>query len=218
MPFLHVDINRDAAARLGVTVPDILAVVEAVGGHVGKPVTVQGAIIPTQVRLRADAVNSPERIGHLQVRRADGKAWVLLSQVADISLADGVSRIDRDNIHRRVIVQANVRGRDVSSFVAAAQAEVARKVTLPHGYRLVWAGQFRNLQSAMHRLVIVVPVALALIFLLLVAALGSFGAAALVFANLPMAATGGSCFLQPAGCRSALLRASASLPCSAWRF
>lgn len=191
VPFLHIDVNRDAAARLGVSVPDILAVVEAVGGHVGKPVTVQGAIIPTQVRLREDAVSSADRIGHLQVRRADGQGWVLLSQVADIVLSDGVSRIDRDNIHRRVIVQANIRGRDVSSFVAAAQQAVARNVKMPQGYRMVWAGQFRNLQSALHRLFIVVPIALALIFLLLVAALGSFGAAALVFANLPMAATGG---------------------------
>ncbi|GEM15949.1 efflux RND transporter permease subunit [Gluconobacter oxydans] len=191
VPFLHIDVNRDAAARLGVSVPDILAVVEAVGGHVGKPVTVQGAIIPTQVRLREDAVSSADRIGHLQVRRADGQGWVLLSQVADIVLSDGVSRIDRDNIHRRVIVQANIRGRDVSSFVAAAQQAVAQKVRMPQGYRMVWAGQFRNLQSALHRLFIVVPIALALIFLLLVAALGSFGAAALVFANLPMAATGG---------------------------
>ncbi|MEW9274195.1 efflux RND transporter permease subunit [Gluconobacter oxydans] len=191
VPFLHIDVNRDAAARLGVSVPDILAVVEAVGGHVGKPVTVQGAIIPTQVRLREDAVSSADRIGHLQVRRADGQGWVLLSQVAEIVLSDGVSRIDRDNIHRRVIVQANIRGRDVSSFVAAAQQAVAQKVRMPQGYRMVWAGQFRNLQSALHRLFIVVPIALALIFLLLVAALGSFGAAALVFANLPMAATGG---------------------------
>ncbi len=191
VPFLHIDVNRDAAARLGVSVSDILTVVEAIGGHVGKPVTVQGAIIPTQVRLRADAVSSVDRIGHLQVRRADGQGWVLLSQVADIVLSDGVSRIDRDNIHRRVIVQANIRGRDVSSFVAAAQQAVAQKVRMPQGYRMVWAGQFRNLQSALHRLFIVVPIALALIFLLLVAALGSFGAAALVFANLPMAATGG---------------------------
>ncbi len=191
VPFLHIDVNRDAAARLGVAVPDILAVVEAVGGHVGKPVTVQGAIIPTQVRLREDAVSSADRIGHLQVRRADGQGWVLLSQVADIVLSDGVSRIDRDNIHRRVIVQANIRGRDVSSFVSAAQQAVAQKIRMPQGYRMVWAGQFRNLQSALHRLFIVVPIALALIFLLLVAALGSFGAAALVFANLPMAATGG---------------------------
>lgn len=191
VPFLHIDVNRDAAARLGVSVPDILAVVEAVGGHVGKPITVQGAIIPTQVRLREDAVSSADRIGHLQVRRADGQGWVLLSQVADIVLSDGVSRIDRDNIHRRVIVQANIRGRDVSSFVAAAQQAVAQKIRMPQGYRMVWAGQFRNLQSALHRLFIVVPIALALIFLLLVAALGSFGAAALVFANLPMAATGG---------------------------
>ncbi|UMM08161.1 CusA/CzcA family heavy metal efflux RND transporter [Gluconobacter frateurii] len=191
VPYLHVDVDRDSAARLGVSVADILAEVEAIGGHIGRPVTVENAIIPTQVQFRDGAVNSQDRIAHLQVRRADGAGWVLLADVAHISLVDGTSRIDRDGTHRRVIVQANVRGRDVSSFVAAAQEAVTKQVKLPHGYRMSWAGQFRNLQSAMKRLEIVVPIALALIFGLLIAALGSFGAAALVFINLPVAATGG---------------------------
>lgn len=191
VPYLHVYVDRDSAARLGVSVGDILAEVEAIGGHIGRPVTVENAIIPTQVQFRDGAVNSQDRIAHLQVRRADGAGWVLLADVAHISLVDGASRIDRDGTHRRVIVQANVRGRDVSSFVAEAQAAVTKQVKLPHEYRMNWAGQFRNLQSAMKRLEIVVPIALALIFGLLIAALGSFGAAALVFINLPVAATGG---------------------------
>lgn len=191
IPFLHVDVNRDAAARLDVSVPDILAEVEAIGGHIGKPVTIDNAIIPTQVRLNPADVGSAERIGHLQIRRMDGSGWVLLDEVANLSVVDGPPRIDRDALHRRIIVQANVRGRDVSSFVAAAQRTVVRQVHLPQGYRMVWAGQFRNLQSAMARLTVVVPIALALIFGLLVMALGSPGAAALVFVNLPAAATGG---------------------------
>ncbi|EHH68884.1 efflux RND transporter permease subunit [Gluconobacter morbifer] len=191
VPFLNVDINRDAAARLGVTVQDILTAVEVIGGHIGHPVTVSNAIIPTEITMRPDAVSSPEKIGRLQIRRSDGLGWVLLSEVAHVALVDGPPSITRDNIRRRLVVQANVRGRDVSSFVAAAQKAVEQQVKMPPGYRVVWSGQFRNMQSALRRLAIVVPLSLGLIFLLLLAALGSMQAAALVFVNLPVAATGG---------------------------
>lgn len=191
IPTIHIDVDRDAAARLSASVPDILATIEAIGGHIGRPVTIDNAIIPTQIKLRDDSVQSLDRIAHLQIRRTDGRGWVLLADVARISTAESASRIDRDATHRRIIVQANVRGRDISSFVAEAQTAVAREVKVPHGYHMQWTGQFQNLQSAMKRLEIVVPIALGLIFILLVAALRSFGAAALVFVNLPVAATGG---------------------------
>ncbi|MBR0559845.1 efflux RND transporter permease subunit [Neokomagataea anthophila] len=197
--FLRIDVNRDAASRLGVAVSDILAEVEAVGGHIGKPVTVRGAIIPTQAQFVSSATETPEKIARLQVRRADGQGWVLLGEVAQIQAVDGPPRIDHDGLSRRVIVQANVRGRDVASFVHDAQQAVGRDVVLPHGYRVSWAGQFRNLDSAMHRLGVVVPIALALIYVLLVVALGSPGAAALVFGNLPAAATGGVLMLALRG-------------------
>lgn len=191
VPFMHIDINRDAAARRGVAVSDALAQITAIGGLIGKPVVVGNAIIPTQIRLDPTSTLSVSMIGNLPVRRLDGQGWVLLSDIAKLQVIDGPSRIDRDRIHRRVIVQANVRGRDVSSFVAAAQKAVAEKVRLPSGYRLEWAGQFENLKSAMQRLGLVLPIALLLIFALLIAALGSFRAASLVFINLPIAATGG---------------------------
>nr|WP_294915207.1 CusA/CzcA family heavy metal efflux RND transporter [uncultured Neokomagataea sp.] len=197
--FLRVDVNRDAASRLGVSVSDILAEVEAVGGHIGKPVTQRGAIIPTQAQFVSSATETPEKIARLQVRRADGQGWVLLGEVAQVHAVDGPPRIDHDGLSRRVIVQANVRGRDVASFVHDAQQAVGRGVVLPHGYRMSWAGQFRNLESAMHRLGVVVPIALALIYVLLVVALGSPGAAALVFGNLPAAATGGVLMLALRG-------------------
>ncbi|GBR48554.1 efflux RND transporter permease subunit [Neokomagataea thailandica] len=197
--FLRIDVNRDAASRLGVSVSDILAEVEAVGGHIGKPVTQRGAIIPTQAQFVSSATETPEKIARLQVRRADGQGWVLLGEVAQIHAVDGPPRIDHDGLSRRVIVQANVRGRDVASFVHDAQQAVGRGVVLPHGYRMSWAGQFRNLESAMHRLGVVVPIALALIYVLLVVALGSPGAAALVFGNLPAAATGGVLMLALRG-------------------
>ncbi|MFT9091946.1 MAG: CusA/CzcA family heavy metal efflux RND transporter [Gluconacetobacter sp.] len=191
VPFIHVDVDRERAARLDVTMADILDTVEAVGGHIGRPVIMDDAVVNTQIRFAAEQVGSVEQIAGLRVRRADGTGAVLLSQVARVSVVDGPPRISRDRIQRRLIVQANVRGRDLSSYVAAAQAAVAAKVHLPPGYRLTWEGQFRNLQSAMARLEIVVPIALALLFGLLVLALGSVASAALVFVNLPMAATGG---------------------------
>ncbi len=191
LPYVHIDIDRDSAARLGVAVPDILQTVEAVGGHIGTSITLEDAIIPSQVRFTDDAVKSMDHIGRLQVRRADNRGWVMLNEVSHIALVDGTSRIDRDSLKRRIIVQANVRGRDVASFVKAARKAVEQQMILPPGYRMSWAGQFRNLESASRRLAIVVPIALALIFGLLVAALGSFGTAALVFVNLPVAATGG---------------------------
>ncbi|NHO32620.1 CusA/CzcA family heavy metal efflux RND transporter [Acetobacter sp. LMG 1636] len=197
--FIHVDPDRDRAARLDVSVSDILDTVEAVGGHIGKPVTVGNAIIPTQVRFSAADSASVDRIGQLRVRRADGRGSVPLSSVAHVVVEDGPPRISRDGIRRRVIVQANVRGRDLGSFVTEAEKRVTKSVVLPHGYRMEWAGQFRNLQSAMARLEIVVPIALALIYVLLVAALGSAAAAALVFLNLPMAATGGIFLLWARG-------------------
>ncbi|WP_051955684.1 efflux RND transporter permease subunit [Beijerinckia mobilis] len=190
VPFVHIDVDRLAAARLDVRVQDVLDSVEAIGGHIGKPVVVNNALINTQVRMDPQAVASPDEIAHLRVKRMNGDT-VLLSQVANITVEDGPPRITRDRIQRRMIVQANVRGRDLNSFVQEAQRAVAKEVALPPGYRLFWDGQFRNLQSAVQRLSIVVPIALALIFFLLVVALGSVRLALLVFVNLPIAATGG---------------------------
>jgi cobalt-zinc-cadmium resistance protein CzcA len=189
--FIHIDIDRKQAARLGVSQQELLNVVEAVGGHIGRPVTVNNALITTQIRYDPAQAGTPDQIARLRIRRADGRGAVLLSEVAKITVQDGPPRISRDAISRRLIVQANVRGRDLSSFVAEAQKAVSAKIHLPAGYRIVWAGQFQNLRSAMARLEIVVPIALVLIFALLVVALNSVWLAGLVFINLPIAATGG---------------------------
>ncbi|MBU2654724.1 CusA/CzcA family heavy metal efflux RND transporter [Acidomonas methanolica] len=189
--YIHVDIDRTRAARLGVALQDMLDAVEAVGGHIGRPVMVNNAIIATQIRFDPASVSDRDHIARLRVRRADGKGAVPLSEIATVTVADGPPSINRDEIQRRVVVQANVRGRDLESFVAAAQRAVATRVPLPPGSHIAWAGQFRNLHSAMARLEIVVPIALALIFGLLYLALGSVRAALLVFVNLPIAATGG---------------------------
>ncbi|ATJ90394.1 cobalt transporter [Acetobacter senegalensis] len=191
VPFVQILVNRENAARLNVREQDILDMVEAIGGHIGRPVTQGSAMIATQVRLASATTGSLDAIKALRLRRSDGKGAVLLSQVADITQKDGPPRISRDAIHRRMVVEANVRGRDLASFVAEAQATVKRAVPLPRGYTIEWNGQFRNLESASRRLAVVVPISLALIFILLVAALGSARLAALVFCNLPVAASGG---------------------------
>ncbi|MBB2201561.1 efflux RND transporter permease subunit [Gluconacetobacter tumulisoli] len=188
--FLHIDVDRTAAARLNVDTTEIMDVVEALGGHIGPPVVLDGALIPTQVRFADDAGNTVEKIRNLPVLTRNDHV-VRLSQVASVVLEDGPAAIRRDQGQRRMMVQANVRGRDLGSFVAEAQRRVAREVVLPHGYRIEWSGQFRNMQSAVARLGIVVPVALFLIFCLLTVALGELRLAGLVFINLPFAATGG---------------------------
>lgn len=191
VPFLQITLNRENAARLTVREQDIHDTIEAIGGHIGRPITQGNAMIATQVRLLPASTTSIEAIKNLRVRQADGKGSVLLSQVADVHVQQGPPRINRDGIRRRMIVEANVRGRDLASFVAEAQKAVEKAVPLPRGYTIKWDGQFRNLASASKRLGLVVPIALALIFVLLVAALGSATLAGLVFCNLPLAASGG---------------------------
>ena len=111
--------------------------------------------------------------------------------LADFNLSEGPNQVSRENGKRRVVVTADVRGRDIGSTVAEAQAKVAQKVALPPGYWLTWGGQFENFTAARQRLIIVVPVCFALIFLLLLGALGSTRDALLVFSAVPLALTGG---------------------------
>ena len=190
IPYLHIDVDRTAAGRLNVDTATILDVVESLGGHVGPPVSTGDALIPTEVRIDAPQRRTLDDIKRLPVATRDDQ-MVELSQVAKITLNDGPAAIRRYQGERRMMVQANVRGRDMSSFVQEAQKTVVQKLKLPHGYRVEWGGQFRNLQSAVARLEIVVPTTLALIFFLLVFAFGDVWVAGLVFLNLPFAATGG---------------------------
>ena len=114
-----------------------------------------------------------------------------LASVADIRLVEGPNQISRENGKRRVVVQANVRGRDVAGVVADARAAIARDVALPAGTWLEWGGQFENLASAQARLAVVVPACFALILLLLFGALGNLRDAAIVFTGVPLALVGG---------------------------
>jgi cobalt-zinc-cadmium resistance protein CzcA len=114
-----------------------------------------------------------------------------LSQLADIILEDGPAQISRENIHRKISVEANVRGRDLGGFIADVQRAVGARVQLPAGYYVEYGGQFENLQRASRRLTLVLPVALFLIFVLLFITFNAWRPSVLIYFNIPIAATGG---------------------------
>ncbi|MGY2046884.1 efflux RND transporter permease subunit [Methylobacterium sp. JK268] len=190
-PALSVEVDRAAAARYGVSISDVLDVVESIGGRTaGMVYGDDNSITDIVVRLAAADRSDLEHIRDLPVGRS-GRTMVPLSLVAKVGVTLGPAQISRDRLQRRISVQANVRGRDVQGFVAAAQAAVKDQVKLPPRYSLEWSGQFQNLQEATARLSVVVPAVMAAILMLLVAMFGDLRLAGLIFLNVPVAATGG---------------------------
>jgi len=211
LPVLTIAVDRAAISRYGLNVSDVHAVIEtAIGGStVGEVfegdrrfdlVVRLPEEIRTDIHLLQDLpiplpAGEPESGGPLLASLghvADaGAAYVPLGAVARISTEEGPNQIGRENGKRRVAVTANVRGRDLGSFVEEAQERIAAEVTLPPGYWITWGGQFENLLAARQRLALVVPLALGLIFLLLFTTFGSVRLAVLVFTGVPLALTGG---------------------------
>jgi len=199
LPVLSVRVDRDKAARYGLAlqeVQDTLAI--AVGGRTAGQLFEGDRRFDIRVRapeaLRVD-LDALQRLplalpatgkGGESVRR-----FIPLSEVAELTLAPGPNQISREDGKRRVVVSANVRGRDLGGFVAEARQRLQQELRLPTGYWLGWGGQFENLQSASQRLQIVVPVALGLVFLLLLAMFGNVRDGLLVFTGIPFALTGG---------------------------
>ncbi|MBN8829127.1 MAG: CusA/CzcA family heavy metal efflux RND transporter, partial [Sphingomonadales bacterium] len=191
LPMLDVTPNRDAMARFGITaraLQDTLAA--AVGGRDAGMIFEGDRRFAVTIRLGEEARANLETLGQVPVPTPAG-AFVPLGSVATIAVVDGPNQISRDNGKRRIVVQANVRGRDVSSVVADAQERLASSVRLPAGTYLEWGGQFENLASARDRLLLVIPACFALILLLLYGALGSVREAAIVFTGVPLALVGG---------------------------
>ena len=190
LPFLRIRIDRAAIARYGINASQVLDVVESMGGkEVGQVLEGQRRFA-LQVRFQPKDRADIEGIRNIKVADPQGRL-IPLSQLASIQVEQGPAQISRESIQRRISVETNVRGRDLSSFVAEARQAVDQRVKLPPGYLLEWGGQFQNLQDATKRLIIVVPVALFLIFVLLYTTFNSARLAALIFINVPMAATGG---------------------------
>jgi cobalt-zinc-cadmium resistance protein CzcA len=189
-PYLRVIVNREAIARYGLNASQVLDLVQSLGGRTVGTIVDGDGRFDIRVHLQPHDRDSAARIGDLRVSDGAGRA-VPLSEIADIRMEPGPSAIAREQGQRVITVQANVRGRDLAGFVAAAQQAVTSQVRLPPGYSVSWSGSFQNLQEAMSRLSVVVPVALALIFALLFLMFKSMRLAALIFFNVPFASIGG---------------------------
>lgn len=199
LPMLTIHIDREKTARLGVNVGDVQeAIAIAVGGREAG-VLFQGdrrfdIIVRLPERLRNDMEAMKQLPIHLPVDKAGGQArpaYLQLDDVATFEVAPGPNQISREDGKRRVVVTANVRGRDIGSFVAEAEQKIQQAVKVPAGYWTTWGGTFEQLQSAAKRLQIVVPVALLLVFMLLFAMFNNVKDGLLVFTGVPFALTGG---------------------------
>ncbi len=194
LPMMRVIINRKAIARLGINADDVLSVIEAVGGRQVGVVLEGQKRFSLQVRFSEELRENPEAITKLRVAAPsqDGQTRLIpLSQLAEVRIEDGPAQISRDRISRRINIEANVRGRDLASFVAHAQQEIDDNIELPPGWTIEWGGQFENLQAATARLSLLVPLALLLIFVLLYSTFQSIRLALLIFFNVPLAISGG---------------------------
>ncbi len=191
LPMLDIRPNRTAMARVGVTAGDVQdTVAAAIGGRQASVIFEGDRRFPVVIRMAESARSNPTAVGQVPVPLAGG-GFVPLSTVADIAVVDRPNQISRENGKRRVVVQANVRDRDVAGVVADAREAIDAQVRLPAGTYLAWGGQFENLASARDRLALVVPICFVVIMLLLYGALGSVRDAAIVFTGVPLALVGG---------------------------
>ncbi len=189
-PVLEITVRQDQLARFGVPAADVLDFVATIGNvQVGE--IRQGQVrFPLAVRLPDAYRSDPERIGRLLVPTPSGQR-IPLARLADLTVVEGPSTINREWSKRRGIVQCNARGRDIGGLVAEAQRRIAEQVTLPPGYYVMYGGQFEHLQRGANRLMIVVPAALALIFTLLYLTYRRMTDVLRIFMTLPLAAVGG---------------------------
>ena len=197
LPMLTVDIDRQKTARYGLNVSDIQdTIATAIGGKEAGTLFQGDRRFAIVVRLPDQARTDLEAIRRLPValplqEGAQRTSYVPLGEVATLNIAPGPNQISREDGKRRIVVSANVRGRDLGGFVADAERQLQSEVRIPTGYWTTWGGQFENLQSATQRLQIVIPVALLMVFVLLFAMFGNVKDGLLVFTGIPFALTGG---------------------------
>lgn len=190
-PQMVVKVNRDEAARYGINADEILEVVQAgIGGKAVSTLIDGVKRFDIQVWLAPDFRNSVEAINNIPIRTQSG-ALIPLSQVATVELDEGYSFIRREQLQRYAVIQMDVKGRDVDSFVKEAAAKIQREVKMPAGYWVEWGGAFENQQRAMAKLAVIVPLTIGLIFILLYTAFNSVTYATLIIANVPFATIGG---------------------------
>jgi cobalt-zinc-cadmium resistance protein CzcA len=198
LPMLTVNIDRDKTARYGLNVADVQEVAAtAIGGKEAGTLFQGDRRFDIVVRLPDELRSDLEAFKRLPIslpRSVGGEGrtnYIPLGEVASLELAPGPNQISRENGKRRIVVSANVRGRDIGSFVAEAEIRLQQQVKIPPGYWTSWGGQFEQLQSASQRLQIVIPLALLLVFTLLFAMFGNIKDGLLVFSGIPFALTGG---------------------------
>ena len=191
LPILSVEADRPALYRYGLNVADVQDVLAAATGGEDAGLVFEGdrrfAIV---VRLPEQLRSDLRTLERLPVPLPHG-GYVPLGEVAKVKLAPGANQISRENGKRRLVVSANVRGRDLAGFVAEVQQKLDEQVKIPPGYWLSYGGTFEQLESATERLTLLVPVTLVMIFALLMMTFGSAKDAALVFSGVPLALTGG---------------------------
>lgn len=191
--------DRDKLARYGVSVAQVMGLVsDSIGGQAAGQVINGNERYDIYVRLDEAYRNNVAAIGHLVLQAPNG-AWVKLSELAEVKIESGPPQIRRDDVQRRVVIQANVEGRDMGGLVAELQQAIAEKIKMPAGYTVVFGGQFENQQRAQARLMVVVPLSLVLIFLLLYFAFNSISQALLIMLNVPLALIGGIAALYLSG-------------------
>ena len=189
-PVLQIEVDRAAIARHGVAARDVLDVVASLGGYEVGVMQEGERRFPIAVRIDEVYRRDPESVGRILVSSPGGDR-VPLGRLATISAIEGPTTVQREWGKRRIVVQANVRGRDVGGYVEEAMAAIGREVALPPGYFVRYGGQFEHLVQAKERLFVVVPVALALVFALLYFTYGRVADALRVFTGVPFAAVGG---------------------------
>ena len=199
LPVLNITLDRAAIARYGISVGDVQDTINMAVGGVETGQVIQGnRRYDMTVRLAQNFRNDPEAISRITVADPSG-ADIPLAQLANIESTYGPVQVSRENGQRRIVIQSNVRGRDLGSFVEEIKKQVDAKVKLPVGYHLEYGGTYEKLQSGRARLMLIVPVTFAIIFLLLFVTFSSLKQAVLVFTGIPFAITGGILALMGRG-------------------
>ncbi len=216
---LTIQMNRKEMARYGLNIADVQEVIEiAIGGKSAGKVFEGDRQYELLVRMPEEMRSNVEALKRLPIplpnigsalraglspatygEESKRPGYIPLGSVADFNIAQGPNQISRENGKRRIVVTANVRGRDIGSFIQEAEKMIKEKVTIPAGYWITWGGQFEQMLSARKRLQIVTPVALVLIFFLLFTTFGTVKDALLVFTGVPFALTGGIVLLWARG-------------------
>ncbi|BDX21030.1 cytochrome-c peroxidase [Polynucleobacter sp. TUM22923] len=189
--YLNITIKRDAIARYGINVADVNEVIEtAIGGKQASIVYEGERRFPLVLRYPSFYRDKVDAIENIILHSSDG-AQVLMRDLADIALVDGPAQISRESGKRRLVVGVNVEGRDLAGFVKEAQSQIAKELELPQGYSLQWGGQFENMERAMARLMVIIPLTILAIYFLLFMLFKSLKLAGLIILVLPFASIGG---------------------------